>query len=45
MKLELLECDSKTNTTLKVIFSEPTTVKDFIFDVLENGGGLKWVLK
>ena len=38
MKLELLECDSKTNATWKVIFSEPTTVKDFICDVLENGG-------
>lgn len=44
MKLELLGCDSKTNTTLKVIFSEPTTVKDFIFDVLENGGDLGYIV-
>ena len=38
MKLELLRCDYKANATWKVIFSEPTTVKDFICDVLENGG-------
>lgn len=38
MKLELLGCDSKTNATWKVVFSKPTTVKDFICDVLENGG-------
>lgn len=44
MKLELLECDSKTNTTCKVIFSEPTTVKDFIFDVLENGGDWGYIV-
>ena len=25
MKLELLECDSKTNATWKITFSEPTT--------------------
>ena len=45
MKLELLGCDSKTNSTWKVIFPTPTTVKDFICDALNNGGGLKWVLK
>ena len=38
MKLELLRCDYKANATWKVIFSEPTTVEDFICDVLENGG-------
>ena len=38
MKLKLLGCDSKANATYEVIFSEPTTVKDFICDVLENGG-------
>ena len=44
MKRELLECDSKTNATWKVIFSEPTTVKDFICDVLENGGDWGYVV-
>lgn len=38
MKLELLGCDSKANATWKLIFPKPTTVKDFICDVLENGG-------
>lgn len=38
MKLKLLGCDPKANATYEVIFSEPTTVKDFICDVLENGG-------
>lgn len=38
MKLKLLGCDAKADATYEVIFSEPTTVKDFICDVLENGG-------
>lgn len=38
MKLKLLGCDPKANATYEVIFSEPITVKDFICDVLENGG-------
>lgn len=38
MKLKLLGYDPKANATYEVIFSEPTTVKDFICDVLENGG-------
>ena len=44
MKLELLGCDSKTNATWKVIFLEPTTVKDFICDVLENGGDWGYIV-
>lgn len=44
MKLKLLECDSKTNATWKVVFSEPTTVKDFICDVLENGGDWGYIV-
>lgn len=44
MKLELLECDSKTNANWKVIFPKPTTVKDFICDVLENGGDWGYIV-